>query len=262
MFCITTEYIFLKLRKKTPDFGDGSCVATAILYALILPPSLPSWIVALGAVFAIVFGKQVFGGLGYNIFNPALIGRAFLMASYPTYLTTWSYPLQHKVIVDAVTVATPLGLAKFNHMISPLRDLFWGNVAGSIGETCALAIILGGGYLLFLKVIDYRVPCSILLSFGGLSLVFWLIDPQQFFNPAFHILAGGLLLGAFFMATDPVTSPITKKGRIVFGLGIGVLVFIIRNWAGLPEGVMYAILIMNGLAPLINRMTLPKRFGI
>ena len=260
--CAAAEYVFLKLRRKTPDFSDGSCVVTAILFALILPPALPGWMVAAGAVFAVVFGKQVFGGLGYNIFNPALIGRAFLMASYPTYMTTWTYPFGYQGSVDAVTVATPLGLAKFSHIISPLKDLFWGNAAGSLGETCAFALILGGVYLLLMKVIDYRIPFSILFTITGLSLIFWFINPDKFFNPLFHLFAGGLLIGTFFMAADPVTSPITKRGRIVFGAGIGALVFIIRNWAGLPEGVMYSILVMNGLAPLINRVTLPKRFGV
>lgn len=240
---------------------EGSCIVTAILFALILPPSLPSWMVSLGAIFAIVFGKQVFGGLGYNIFNPALIGRAFLMASYPSYLTTWVYPLHYSSKVDALSIATPLGLAKFNYVMTPIKELFWGNTAGSLGETSAFAILLGGFYLLIKKIIDWRIPFSYLLTFVILTTSAWIFSPQKYFSPLFHLFAGGLMLGVFFMATDPVTTPITKLGRIFFGIGGGILVFLIRNWGGLPEGVMYSILIMNGFTPLINRITKPRRFG-
>ncbi|OQX82628.1 MAG: hypothetical protein B6D53_04110 [Candidatus Omnitrophica bacterium 4484_49] len=259
--CLITEWIFLKLRNRTPDLLDGSAVVTAILFALIMPPESPNWLVALGAFFGIVFGKQVFGGLGYNIFNPALIGRAFLMAAYPTYMTTWSYPRHFWGKIDGLTCATPLGLAKFSHVVTPVKYLFLGNVGGSLGETSALAIIIGGFYLLIRRVIDWRIPVSILLTVSILSLFTWIIAPQKYFSPLFHLFAGGLMLGAFFMATDPVTTPVTKLGRIIFGIGVGILVFVIRNWGGLPEGVMYSILIMNGFTPLINRVTIPKRFG-
>lgn len=259
--CLLTEYIFLKLRKKKPDLTDGSALVTAILFALIMPPKSPNWLVALGAFFGITFGKQVFGGLGYNIFNPALIGRAFLMAAYPIYMTTWSYPRHFWGEIDGVTCATPLGLAKFNHVVTPVKYLLLGNVGGSLGETSALAIIIGGFYLLIRGVIDWRIPASILSTVFILSLITWIIAPQKYFSPSFHLLAGGLMLGAFFMATDPVTTPVTKLGRIIFGIGVGILVFVIRNWGGLPEGVMYSILIMNGFGPLINRISLPARFG-
>ncbi|MDP8215921.1 MAG: RnfABCDGE type electron transport complex subunit D [Candidatus Kaelpia imicola] len=259
---LIAEALFLKLRRKEVDFLDGSTVITALLYALILPPSLPSWMAALGAVFAVVFGKGVFGGLGYNIFNPALIGRAFLQASYPIAMTSYSYPFGYKSSLDAVTVATPLGLAKFNELYLPLRALFWGNIPGSLGETCAFAIILGGIYLLSMRVIDYRIPLSGILGFSSISGIFYLINPAKFGSPLFGILGGGFLLGLFFMATDPVTTPLTKRGKYIFGLGMGSLIFLIRSFSGLPEGVMYSILIMNAFTPLINRITSPKRFGL
>jgi len=255
------EAIFLKLRKREVDFLDGSTTITALLYALILPPALPSWMVALGAIFAIIFGKMVFGGLGYNIFNPALIGRAFLSASYPIAMTSYSYPCGYKSSLDVITVATPLGLAKFNGIYISLKSLFWGNIPGSLGETCAFAIILGALYLFLMRVADHRVPLSGILSFFSISGLFYLINPAKFSNPLFGILGGGFLIGVLFMATDPVTTPLTKRGRYVFGIGLGLLIFIIRNFSGLPEGVMYSILIMNALAPLINRVTLARRFG-
>ncbi len=260
--CIAAEYIFIKIRKKELTLSDGSAIATALLFALILPPTLPAWMIILGAGFAMIFGKQVFGGLGYNIFNPALIGRAFLMASYPIHMTTWVYPKYTDSIVDVVTCATPLGLAKFSHIATNLNSLFFGNVAGSLGETSALAILIGGLYLLIMGIADWRVPASLLASFSFLSAILWISGPEKYFSPLFHIFSGGLLFGALFMATDPVTSPVTKKGRLVFGIGIGLFVFIIRNWGGLPEGVMYSILIMNALSPLIDRLTKPKRFGL
>ncbi|MDP8253120.1 MAG: RnfABCDGE type electron transport complex subunit D [Candidatus Kaelpia aquatica] len=259
---LIAEALFLKLRRKEIDFLDGSTVITALLFALILPPSLPSWMVALGAIFAIIFGKGVFGGLGYNVFNPALIGRAFLQASYPIAMTSYSYPFGYKGSLDAVTAATPLGLAKFNEVYLSLRSLFWGNIPGSLGETCAFAIILGGIYLLSMRVIDYRIPLSGLLSFSFISGVFYLINPAKFSSPLFGILGGGFLIGLFFMATDPVTTPLTKRGKCIFGLGVGSLVFLIRSFSGLPEGVMYSILIMNAVTPLINRTTLSRRFGL
>lgn len=259
--CLTSEWIFLKLRRKKPDLKDGSAVVTALLFAFIMPPKSPNWLVALGAFFGIVFGKQVFGGLGYNIFNPALIGRAFLMAAYPTYMTTWHYPLHYWGKIDGLTCATPLGLAKFSHTLTPIKYLFLGNIGGSLGETSAVAIIIGGIYLLIRGIIDWRIPVSIVVTLSSLSFITWIINPDKFFSPLFHLFAGGLMLGAFFMATDPVTTPVTKLGRIIFGAGVGIIVFVIRNWGGLPEGVMYSILIMNGFTPLINRITLPRRFG-
>jgi len=210
---------------------------------LIVPPSLPSWMVILGAVFAIAIGKQVFGGLGQNPFNPALVGRAILSVSFAAAMTTWTAPL------DGVTAATPLLRGSAN-----IPDLFFGTVAGSLGETSALAILLGGIYLFYKGYLDYRIPVGIFASVTILSLVAGQSVP-------FHLLAGSLLFGAIFMATDPVTTPITKAGRWVFGIGVGLIVMLIRIWGSYPEGVTFAILLMNAATPLINRWTRPRIYG-
>ena len=180
------------------------------------------------------------------------------MAAFPTLLTKWSNPL----ILDAVTGATPLGLFKFEHILTDYAPLFIGKVSGSLGETSAVALIIGGIYLLFKKIIDYRIPTAYISTIAVISFIIHSINPSLFAPVLFHILAGGLLLGAFFMATDPVTSPVTKKGRWVFGIGCGVVTMLIRIWGGLPEGVMYSILLMNAFTPLINRVTRPRRYGI
>lgn len=255
--CVITEAMIRKLRGKSNSISDGSAVITGVLLALVLPPSLPIWIAVSGSVIAIGLGKELFGGIGYNIFNPALIGRAFLMAAFPSALTSWANPFT----LDATTKATPLGLMKFEHISANVTDLFLGNVPGSLGETSALALLIGGAYLFIRKYADWRIPLSYFITvviFGG---VLKFINPES--NPSilFHILSGGFLLGAIYMATDPVTSPITRSGRWVFGIGCGVFTIIIRMWSGLPEGVMYAILLMNGLTPIINKFTKPRRFG-
>ncbi len=224
---------------------------------MILPPGVPLGTAALGAVIAIALGKQIFGGLGYNIFNPALVGRAFLMASFPVLLTTWVKPFS----LDAVTKATPLGLMKFQGTATPLLNLFLGQTAGSLGETSAVAILLGGAFLIWKGYIDWRIPAGYAFTVFLLGEFIHLINPAKFPSPFFQVLAGGLLLGAFFMATDPVTTPVTIKGRWIFGIGSGVLLIGIRIWGGLPEGVMYSILLMNMTVPLINRYTRPKPFG-
>lgn len=258
--CLLTEIIFQKLRRKKVTISDGSAVVTGLLLAFILPPDLPWGVVLLGAVTAIGLGKQIFGGLGLNIFNPALIGRAFLMATFPVLLTLahWLEPYT----LEAITQATPLGLIKFKGITTPLGALFLGNTSGSMGETSSLAIILGGGYLLVKKYIDWRIPFSIIAAAAVTAAVFYLIDPVEYPTPLFHLLAGGLMLGAFFMATDPVASPVHKKGRWIFGISIGILVVIIRLFGGLPEGMMYTILIMEAIVPLINRFTRPRVFGV
>lgn len=252
---LATEFVFLRLRgRELPN--DLSALLTGILLALVLPPGLPLWAAAMGAVFATVFGKQIFGGLGSNIFNPALIGRAFLMATFPVLMTTWLYPLT----LDVVTGASPLGLMKFQAEATPLIKLLLGNVSGSLGETSALALVIGAVYLIIRRTIDWRIPCYYLgtvVVFGGIAFLF---NPAVG-NPLFHLLAGGLMLGAFFMATDPVTSPITKQGRILFGIGGGVLVMAIRLWGGYPEGVMFSILFMNAVTPLLNRYIRPRILG-
>lgn len=256
--CVITEIIFQKLRGKRVTIADGSAVITGLLLAFILPPNLSWGVVLLGAVAAIGLGKQIFGGLGLNIFNPALIGRAFLMATFPALLTRWVEPFT----LDAVARATPLGLMKFKGIATPVINLFLGSTSGSLGETSSLAIILGGSYLLIKRYIDWRIPLSIMIAVVVSGGAFWLIEPAKYPTPVFHLFAGGLMLGAFFMATDPVASPMSKKGRWIFGIGIGILVVVIRLFGGLPEGVMYTILTMEAIVPLINRFTRPRVFGV
>lgn len=245
---VATEAVFQKLRNYPVTVSDGSAVITGLLLALNLPPGLPVWMAVIGSVVAIALGKQVFGGLGHNPFNPALIGRAFLVASFPVHMTTWISP------VDGTTTATPLGLMKLEGVATDYSSMFIGKIGGCIGETSALAILLGAAYLLYKGYIDWRIPLSYLGTVAVLTAVFGQ-------DPIFHLLAGGLMLGAFFMATDMVTSPITKKGRWIFGIGAGIIVVVIRLWGGYPEGVSYSILLMNGVTPLINRYTRPRVFG-
>jgi Na+-translocating ferredoxin:NAD+ oxidoreductase subunit D len=236
---------------------DGSAAITGILLGLTLPSGLALWMAALGGAFGIGFGKVIFGGLGQNVFNPALLGRAFLMAAFPVALTTW--PAVRGV--DGVTAATPLGLMKFEGEVSALGPLFFGNTGGSLGETSALLILLGGGYLAWKNYLNWRIPVSIFATVALMAALFNAIDPVRYPGPLFMLLSGGLMLGAVYMATDMVTSPLTHSGAWIFGIGIGVLVVLIRLWGGLPEGVMYAILFMNALVPFINRWTRPRVFG-
>ncbi|HID95529.1 MAG TPA: RnfABCDGE type electron transport complex subunit D [Candidatus Latescibacteria bacterium] len=259
---LLTEALLQKARGKAITVDDGSALLTGLLLALNLPPSMPLWAAILGTVVAIGLGKQIFGGLGYNIFNPALVGRAFLSATFPVLMTTWTRPLAwSRLPVDATTVATPLGLMKFEHFRTSYLKLLEGNVSGSLGETSVVALVIGASYLLIKGYMDWRTPLSYLGTVALFGGVFWLINPHRYPDPLFHLLAGGLMLGALFMATDPVTTPITKAGRWVFGLGAGLIVVVIRLWGGLPEGVAYSILFMNGVTPLINRYTRPRRFG-
>lgn len=253
---VITEETILRIRKKPSQTKDFSAVLTGLLLALILPPSISWYAASLGAIFAIIVGKQLFGGLGYNIFNPALIGRAFLVAAYPKMLTTYIEPFS----VDTISKATPLALRKFSQVITPAADLFFGNVSGSLGETSALCLILGGAYLLIRKIADWRIPAGMIITAIAVSAMFSFINPLNG-SVLFHLFSGGFLIGALFMATDPVTTPVTKKGRYMFGIGAAALILIIRYFGGLPEGVMYSILFMNAFTPLINRYTKPKRFG-
>lgn len=257
IFAIATEGLINIMRKREQTISDGSAVVSGLLLALTLPPSLSLGFVALGAVFAIGIGKQIFGGLGYNIFNPALLGRAFLQASFPVRMTTWTPPRT----LDALTTATPLAAFKFEGIATSHFQLLIGNVGGCIGETCAIALLVGGVFLIVKKYANWRIPLSYISTVFILSGIFWLIDPSQYADPLFHVLSGGLLLGAFFMATDMVTSPITPKGCWIFGTGAGIILVIIRLFGGLPEGCMYSILLMNAFTPLINRFTRPKFFG-
>lgn len=259
---VGTEIVMNFMKGEKISIIDGSAVITGILLALTLPPTFRLTSAALGVIVAISLGKHIFGGLGHNIFNPALLGRAFLQASFPVAMTTWSNPITPKFsAIDAVSTATPLGAFKFEKLFTNYSDLLIGNIGGSFGETSAIAILIGGIFLLILKNADWRIPVSILLTVTIFSSIFWFMNPAQYPDPLFHILSGGLLFGAFFMATDMVTSPLTTKGSWIFGIGIGVLVVIIRLFGGLPEGVMYSILLMNGVTPLINRYTRPRVFG-
>jgi electron transport complex protein RnfD len=263
--CLVTEALFLWLRRKPlHSLRDGSAVITGLLLAMTLPPSLSLELAIIGAVMAVAIGKQVFGGLGYNIFNPALVGRAFLQTAFPVAMTTWIPPAAIKI--QTATYATPLGNLRFEDAIAkgtltPLKDLFTGNVGGCLGETSAIALILGGLFLLSRRVIDWRIPLGILLSLTAFTGAFWLVNPEKYASPLFHILAGGLLIGAFFMATDMVTSPITPLGTWIYALGIGIVIGLIRLFGGFAEGVMYSILFMNAFVPLLNRYTRPRILG-
>ncbi|MFY9174510.1 MAG: RnfABCDGE type electron transport complex subunit D [Peptococcia bacterium] len=255
---IVAEYICQKLMKKEVTISDYSAAVTGLLLALTLPPGLPLGMVILGSAVAIVIGKQFFGGLGGNIFNPALIGRAVLVASFPAALTTWIVPF------DTITGATPLGILKGTGNLSLLPsvwDSFIGNLGGSLGETSALALLIGAIYLLARKHIDWKIPVIYIATVFvfGVGLGFRNGGGLDF--ALTYILSGGLVLGAFFMATDWVTTPVTKIGRIIFALGCGLLTVLIRIKGGYPEGVCYSILIMNGFVPLIDRYTKGKVFG-
>ncbi len=254
---------------------DGSAIITGLLLGLTLPPGLPMWMAFVGGAFGIGFGKLIFGGLGQNIFNPALLGRAFLQAAFPVALTTWpatggpwwslrganfAFPLMSGS-TDAVTGATPLGLMKFEQVATENMDLIMGSIGGSAGETSGIIILLCGAYLAVRNHLNWRIPASILLTVAVLAGGLHLLDAARYPGPIFMLFSGGLMLGAVYMATDMVTSPTTNLGCWIFGFGIGFLVVVIRLWGGLPEGVMYAILLMNAMVPFINRATQPRVFG-
>ena len=249
---VLTEYASKKLRRRA-FVMDGSAVITGLLLALTLPPTVPLWIVALGSFFAIAIAREAFGGLGYNIFNPALAGRAFLQVSFPITMTTWTAPTGFSF--DAVTSASPLSGAFIWEADNLLlyKELFLGNISGSIGETMTLLLLLGGILLIVLRIIDWRTPVAYI---GTVALLSFALGQDAIF----HVLSGGLMLGAFFMATDYVTSPITRRGKLVFGLGAGVLTVVIRLYGGMPEGVCFSILIMNAFTPLIDRYATVKPY--
>jgi electron transport complex protein RnfD len=252
--CLLTEYGCKKLRNR-PFVMDGSTVVTGILLGLILPPTMPLWMVAIGAIFSIAIVKEAFGGLGHNIFNPALGGRAFMSASFSAEMTTWVKPMGFGA--DAVTSATPLS-GSFVWPADKLalyKALFFGNTAGSLGETSALLILIGGGLLLALGIINWRIPA---VYIGMVALLSFALGQ----DPLFQILAGGLMLGAFFMATDYVTSPLTNRGRIVFSVGLGAMTVMIRRFGGMPEGVCFSILFMNAITPLIDRYIKVRPYGL
>lgn len=270
--CMGAEALCQKLMgRKKHTLSDGSAALTGILLGLNLPPSCPWWICLLGSILAIAVGKQVYGGLGYNPFNPALVARVVLLISFPVQLTTWTAPSGAAKAVDALSAATPLGEMKTAVMLTGklpemmrtgLGDYFLGNMAGCLGEVSALALLLGAAYLFYRRIITWHIPVAFVGSVVLLSGAFWLADAERYPNPLFHLVTGGLMLGAFYMATDMVTSPVTTKGMLVFGVGCGVLTVLIRLFGGYPEGVSFAILLMNAATPLIDRFTRPTRFGV
>lgn len=272
--CIATEYIIQRyLLKRGNTITDGSAIITGLLLGFNLPSNLPVWIIIIGAVVAIGIGKMTFGGLGNNPFNPALVGRCFLLVSFPAQMTSWPIVGQLGKYTDATTSATPLYYMKeaiktgdtslLNNVPDSLHLLLGNNPntgAGSIGEICALAMLLGFAYMLVRKIITWHIPVSIIVTVFVFSVICHVLNPA-YASPLNVILSGGLMLGAIFMATDYTTSPMTHKGQLIYGVGIGLLTVIIRNWGSYPEGMSFAILIMNAFTPLINIYIKPKRFG-
>lgn len=274
--CLIFEYLIQKfILKRQPTIWDGSAIITGVLLAFNVPANLPIWIILIGALVAIGIGKMSFGGLGCNIFNPALVGRVFLLISFPVQMTTWPMAQGFNTsYIDAQTGATPLALLKgavktgtpVNEVLNTegfvtYKDMLLGNMGGSLGEVAALALLVGFAFMLFRRIITWHIPVTIFATvviFGG---ILHLCDPVQFVNPLFHLLTGGMMLGAIFMATDYVTSPMSSKGMIIYGVGIGVLTIIIRVFGAYPEGMSFAILIMNAFTPLINRYCKPTRFA-
>lgn len=265
VFCVGFEWLIQKYILKTKTtIGDGSAIITGVLLAFNLPSNVPLWIVGIGALVAIGVAKMSYGGLGKNPFNPALVGRVFLFISFPSKVAMSEWPLPKPLfdssISDALTGPTPL-LALKNGQAVDLWNMFIGATGGSIGEVSAIALLIGGLIMLFRKVITWHIPVSFLTTAGVFSLILWLVNPSEFIHPSYQILAGGMLLGAIFMATDMVTSPITYKGQLIFGCGCGIITIIFRSFGPMPEGVSFAILIMNAVTPLIDKASSPKRFG-
>ena len=262
--CVLLEYLIQKfLLKQTPTICDGSAILTGLLLAFNLPSNLPIGIIIVGAAFAIGVGKMAFGGLGQNLFNPALAGRVFLLISFPVQMTTWPVPQGLATnYIDAETGATTLNMLK-NHFgnVADASQMFLGNMGGSLGEVSALALLIGFGWLLYKRIITWHIPVTIFATVFVFQGILYLADPVQFATPVQHLLAGGLMLGAIFMATDYVTSPMSVNGKIVYAIGIGVITVVIRNFGAFPEGMSFAILIMNAFTPLINNYIKPKRFG-
>jgi len=280
--CVVFEYLIQKfLFKRAPTIADGSAMLTGVLLAFNLPSNLPAWIIVAGALVAIGVGKMSFGGLGNNIFNPALVGRVFLLISFPVQMTSWpvagAFPLTY---LDAQTGATTLSLLQYTSDIAPVKESFIGLTGGSLGEVSELALLLGFAYLLFRKIITWHIPVSILATvavitgllfagsmvqnyqLSGITDMQLLMELARPHHPLIHLTSGGLMLGAVFMATDYTTSPMSKKGMIVFGVCIGLLTVLIRIYGAYPEGMSFAILIMNGLTPLINMYLKPKHYGL
>lgn len=272
--CLVFEFIIQRLLLKRPtSLNDGSAFLTGLLLAFNLPSNLPWPIIVIGALVAIGVGKMTFGGLGNNIFNPALVGRVFLLISFPVQMTTYPVPLGFASgYTDAVTGATPLSLlkggvksgksvAEIIDQLPSYFDMFVGKMGGSLGEVAAAALLVGFIFMLYRRIVTWHIPVSILLTMTLFSGILWFADPAHFADPLFHLLTGGALLGAIFMATDYVTSPMSSRGMVIYGVGIGLLTILIRSYGVYPEGVSFAILIMNAFVPLINKYIKPKRFG-
>jgi electron transport complex protein RnfD len=267
--CVAAEAAVTALRGRSSTVSDGSAALTGLLLALNLPVSSPWWLVLLGSAVAVLLGKQVFGGLGQNPFNPALVARVVLLVSFPVAMTDWSVP--GGALADAVSSATPLGEAKTLVLTSgSLGELagrlsFWelalGWQGGCIGEVSTVALLLGAAYLLWRRIVTWDIPLGFLLATLAVTGAAWAADPERYLGPWIHLVTGGLTLGAFYMATDMVTSPLTTRGRWIFGIGCGVITAVIRLWGGYPEGVSFAILLMNAAVPLIDRATRPRKFG-
>lgn len=275
--CVLTEHVACRFSRKGTTVGDWSIVITGLLYGLTLPPGLPLWMTAIGGIVAVGLGKAIFGGLGLNPFNPALVGRAFIQAAFPVALTSWvpgftadrfaSLPSSmlalpfSRPVYDGITGATPLALWKFERGTTATRDLVLGFVSGSTGETSVVLILLGGAYLIARNFMNWRIPAGVFAAVASLSGILHLVDPQRYASPTFMLFSGGLMLGAVFMATDMVGSPMTSIGCYVYGALIGLLVVVIRTWGGMPEGVMYAILLANAVSPHIDNLIRPTVYG-
>lgn len=276
--CLGFEYLFQYVLQGK-SFGrpysifDGSGLITGILLAFNVPSNIPLWMVVVGSLVAIGIGKMTFGGLGKNVFNPALVGRVFMLISFPVQMTSWPVPTKFSTaLTDVITGPTPLAIIKegikkgdsLDSLMSQVPDyvsLLMGNMGGSLGEVSAIAILIGGLYMLIRRIITWHIPVAFLGSAALFSGILWLVDPTLYVDPAFHLLTGGIMLGAVYMATDMVTSPMAKSGQLIFGAGCGLLTITIRVFGAYPEGVSFAILIMNAFVPLINRSFKPKHFG-
>lgn len=265
VFCVGSEFLWQKLTGRPVTISDGTAAVTGMLLAFNLPVSAPWWICLIGSAVAIIIAKQFFGGVGHNFMNPALVGRAFLLASWPVIMTKWTAPFTtgFKISPDVVTSATPLAIMKGSAegTLPDMLDMFLGNIGGCIGEVSSLALLIGGAYLVIRKVISVRIPLTYILTVAVLTFIFPSAGLTGLESAAYNVLSGGLFLGAIFMATDYVTSPITARGQLIFGLGCGILTFVIRRFGAYPEGVSYSILLMNVATPLIDRCTQPKPFG-
>ncbi len=277
--CVGTEYVLNGKVKGKQNIKDWSAVLTGVLLALTLPPGFPLWMAFVGGMIAIALGKFVFGGLGQNLFNPALVGRAMLQAAFPVAITTWTetlvngrfshiipssltIPFLEPIKADAVSGATPLSAFKFDKISTDVQDLAFGFTSGSLGETCAFLIVLGGVYLGFRKMLNWRIPVGILGTVATLTGILFYLDPVKYPSPLMMLFSGGLMLGAVYMATDMVSSPLSTIGIWIYSFVIGLLVVLIRIWGGLPEGVMYAILFGNALAPILDKSIPHRIYGM